>query len=202
MLVRHPDLTLSLDQSLAKKRIVKDDLTGQLSMRELCRHFLGATKKCISPPNKFDPSKHILILNCIACPIELLIMDPEELCGTFPIRRQDVTSYMDVVQKYKGRIFLFVECRGMLADPVFNSEYVNLGEIRTGVYPSLPYGRRRELPRADFKIGSDFKPFEVEMDFVDYILSFCGSTFEDYWTSDIDNIIIEHRADPWIPLKI
>ena len=48
-------------------------------------------------------------------------------------------------------------------------------------------------------VGTDKQPVETMVDYVGYILSFCGATLEEYWNVDVDEVIIKHYEDCMIP---
>ena len=174
-------------------------------MHILRLHFTSATRKYISPSGaSFDPSKHVIKLDFVSSPNNLLIMETGEAKALYKDKDAQylLLSRMNAVKESRGESVLVIESYELEEDPRVVVSDTTIKDIRAGARSLLPDGRKRVLPRPDFEVRVGSGPIKAETDFVDYVLSFCGSSSSDYWASDVDSIIFDHRADSQMPLAV
>lgn len=190
------------------------DLSYNLAMQDIHRYFRSATVRRLRVPAQFNPLRHFVVQDYSKHPATLMIVGLSELLASYPSTPSNVFSAIDKISKAGCKSFLSLHrCERLSRTPlpvtVSCLGPVNLEGCYDSGHSALPHGRKSAFPRAELHDQNGQIPTSRRVDFVDYVLSFCGSTSQDYWRSDIGSIIIEHINDPlnlldkqWSPEKI
>ena len=115
----------------------------------------------------------------------------------FPLLQMMIMDQTERILKARGEKFL---CVGIFLDrnssqKVYRCEHFDFKQCRNYNYSTLPHGRKCQFARPLVVVGTDRQPVETMLDYVDYTLSFCGATLEEYWNVDVDEVIIKHYKD-------
>lgn len=150
-------------------------------------------------------------------PVELTVLKFADFLNQFPMHSHRLEKCLEIVRNAAGKEVLCAPFYGYALDVrvemrvvELNADPKTLNDLQAKAAQLIPnlampvYGlvverirdRKRSVPRATAQVGDDPAPVETEMDIIDLLLSLCGSTFEDYWATNCDEIIMHALTRP------
>lgn len=152
-----------------------------------------------------DPGKHIILVNYLQVPIRMKVTEISEIIEEFPellghpTLHKSVSLFQALVRKGdQGSIFcISMTIRGTYYQACHQP--FSLSDLESLPGPSQS---ERGFPRTPVVSGNDGKRLSARKDFVDHILEVCGSTFEQFWKIDVDEIIDEFYSSRGIEWMI
>lgn len=142
----------------------------------------------------FDAREHILIVDYLRVPVQVFAWTLKMFLTHFWMPKEELDVHHQRVKNAATESIIVAQLFGLGPTVVRKLKVVPLGH---GVIKRLPVGHENRLPRAPVYLGNPaYRPLaKPRFDVVDYLLSYCGESFEEFWTKDVDRITLDIFLD-------
>lgn len=167
----------------------------QLMIYDLERLYDSIIEQFLDSHEALDVEKHFIFANYRQVPTRWKVTDFTELLEEYPRLAED-PGLLEVIGKEQS-----VTKKGIQKD-VFYISLTLIADYLQWSYRQWPLRRlecsqeaalqpNRDALRAPVISGNSGKPLSARRDVIDSILEHCGSTFEEFWKTDLDTVIEE-----------
>lgn len=169
--------------------------------RDAIRYFEATVLKCLKRKKNLDPFKHILELdytNIDQSPVSIRVIELAQFLKNNPEKPENnklhlqINSLLKFVRNCDGQRVMCIALYSI--DGPETKFLVDALPLDFLYAAELPHQATRRLPRPTAFIGGSNVHIAPKFDLVDYIITHCGDSIEQFWRSNVREIVADALA--------